>query len=600
MNNKNNIPVYDESKVKTLSSLEHIRLRPGMYIGRLGDGSNLDDGIYVLLKEVIDNSVDEFIMGFGKKIDISIDDGLVAIRDYGRGIPLGKVVECVSVINTGAKYNDDVFQFSVGLNGVGTKAVNALSSHFRVVSYRDGECMEAVFSKGKQKSKRKGPVRNEPNGTYIEFKPDPEMFGEYAFNDEFIEQRMWNYAYLNSGLRLIFNNQKFESKGGLYDLLKAELGESTTYDVCHYKAKFLEFSFTHTSNYGETYFSFVNGQFTSDGGTHLSAFREGILKGINEFYKKNYSGVDVREGIAGAVSVKLKLPVFESQTKNKLGNTEIRSWIVGDVKSGVVDFLHKNSEAAKALESKIISNEKLRKDLNVVKKEAKEAAKKIAIKIPSLKDCKYHLEDGIPGQNSTIFITEGQSASGSMVSARDPLTQAIFSLRGKPQNVWGKSKAAIYKNEELYNMMMALGIEEDVDYLRYAKIVIATDADYDGFHIRNLLLTFFLNYFEDLVLANRLFILETPLFRVRNKQVTRYCYTNKERDQLVSEISNAEVTRFKGLGEISPKEFGPFIGDSMRLVEVNVRSIKTVPGVLDFYMGKNTPERRDFIMENLI
>jgi topoisomerase-4 subunit B len=592
--------VYDESKVKTLSSLEHIRLRTGMYIGRLGDGSNVDDGVYILLKEVVDNAIDEYIMGHGKKVDVTIDGDLVTVRDYGRGIPLGKVIDCVSVINTGAKYNDDVFQFSVGLNGVGTKAVNALSSHFRVASYRDGEMMEAVFERGKLKKKRRTKVKGQPDGTLVEFIPDTEIFGEYDFNHEFVEQRMWNYACLNSGLRLVFNKQKFESKNGLLDFLGAEVGSEIAYDICHFRAKYLEFSFTHTNSYGETYFSFVNGQFTSDGGTHQSAFREGILKGVNEFYKKNYSGVDVREGIAGAVAVKLKSPVFESQTKNKLGNTEVRSWIVQEVRSAVVDFLHKNREAAKQLESKILSNERLRKDLNTVKKEAKEAAKKVAIKIPNLRDSKFHLQDAKRGRETMIFLTEGQSASGSMVSARDPLTQAIFSMRGKPQNVYGKNKAAIYKNEELYSMMMALGIEDDIDNLRYAKIVIATDADYDGFHIRNLLLTFFLNYFEELIVANRIYILETPLFRVRNKSVTKYCYTNKERDELVKEIKGAEVTRFKGLGEISPKEFGQFIRENIRLVDVNVRSIKTVPETLEFYMGKNTPERREFIMENLV
>ncbi|MFP4415805.1 MAG: DNA topoisomerase IV subunit B [Fibrobacterota bacterium] len=590
---------YDESKIKTLSSLEHIRLRTGMYIGRLGDGSSMDDGIYVLLKEVVDNAVDEYIMGHGKKIEITVKDDLVTVRDYGRGIPLGKVVECVSVINTGAKYNDDVFQFSVGLNGVGTKAVNALSRHFKVIAYRDGKYSEAIFSCGKLLRHKKG-KSSQPNGTYVEFRPDPEIFGEYSYNFEYIEQRMWNYAYLNSGLRLIFNKQKFESKRGLYDLLDAEVGDSSLYEIGHYKGHHLEFALTHTNNYGETYFSFVNGQFTSDGGTHQSAFREGVLKGVNEYFKKNFSGVDVREGIAGAVAVKLKSPIFESQTKNKLGNTEVRGWIVSEVKSMVVDFLHKNQTSAKKLESKIINNEKLRKELNTVKKEAKEAAKKIALKIPKLKDCKYHLSDGSKGENSMIFLTEGQSASGSMVSSRDVYTQAIFSLRGKPQNVFGKNKAAIYKNEELYNMMMALGIEDDVENLRYGKIIIATDADHDGFHIRNLLLTFFLNYFEELVVANRLYILETPLFRVRNKKETRYCYSVKERDAAMKQVSNFEVTRFKGLGEISPSEFGQFIGENIRLQEVNVRSIKNIADTLEFYMGKNTPERRDFIMENLV
>ena len=592
--------VYDESKVKTLSSLEHIRLRTGMYIGRMGDGSHPEDGIYILLKEVVDNAIDEFIMGYGKKIDIKIKEKFVTVRDYGRGIPLGKVLECVSVINTGAKYNDDVFQFSVGLNGIGTKAVNALSSHFQVVSYRDGKYSRALFDRGKLKSKKQGKSSGEPDGTYVEFLPDMEIFGDYESNVEYVEQRMWNYACLNSGLRLIFNGRKFQSKKGLLDLLYSEVGEDTIYDIIYYKGKYLEFSFTHTNNYGETYFSFVNGQFTGDGGTHQGAFREGILKGVNEFFKRNYSGIDVREGIAGAVAVKLQSPVFESQTKNKLGNTEIRSWIVAEVKSAVVDFLHKNADAAGRLDQKITSNERLRKELNTVKREAKAAAKKIAIKIPNLKDCKYHLQDGTKGKSSAVFITEGQSASGSMVSTRDVFTQAIFSLRGKPQNVFGKNKAAIYKNEELYNMMMALGIEDDINNLRYGRIVIATDADHDGFHIRNLLLTFFLNYFEELVTADRLFILETPLFRVRNKKVTRYCYNETERNKALEELGTTEITRFKGLGEISPKEFGQFIGDDIRLIKVDVKSIRNIFETLQFYMGKNTPERRDFIMENLI
>lgn len=600
MNREMDEVAYDESKIKTLSSLEHIRLRTGMYIGRLGDGSNPEDGIYILLKEVIDNAIDEFIMGHGKKVNITLKNNAVTVRDYGRGIPLGKLIECVSVINTGAKYNDDVFQFSVGLNGIGTKAVNALSSHFKVVSYRDGKHNEAEFVRGKLKSRRKGNSSQEPDGTYVEFFPDTEIFGEYDFNTEYIEKRLWNNACLNSGLCLVFNGRKFKSKKGLLDLLYSEVGEGSVYDIVYYKGRYIEFSFTHTNNYGEMFFSFVNGQFTRDGGTHQTAFREGILKGVNEFFKKNYSGVDVREGIAGAVSVKLKSPVFESQTKNKLGNTEIRTWIVTEVKSAVVDFLHKNADAAKKFEQKIVNNERLRKELNAVKKEAKAAAKKIAIKIPSLKDCKYHLQDGSRGEQSTVFITEGQSASGSMVSARDVYTQAIFSLRGKPQNVFGKSMAAIYKNEELYNMMMALGIEDDLQNLRYSRIVIATDADYDGFHIRNLLLTFFLTYFEELVSANHVYILETPLFRVRNKKITRYCYSEKERIKAAKELRNPEITRFKGLGEISPNEFGQFIGDNMRLVEVSVRSIKSIPETLQFYMGKNTPERRKFIMENLI
>ena len=590
---------YDESKIKTLSSLEHIRLRTGMYIGRLGDGSNLDDGIYILLKEVIDNAVDEYIMGAGSTIRVDVKGPVVKVRDFGRGIPLGKVVECVSVINTGAKYNDDVFQFSVGLNGVGTKAVNALSSRFRVVSVRDGKYAEALFQQGTLVREKKGKT-SEKNGTYVEFEPDQEVFGEFAFNTEFIEQRLWNYAYLNSGLTLYLGKQKFESRNGLLDLLYAEVGDETVYPIGYHRGERIEIALTHTQNYGETYFSFVNGQYTSDGGTHQSAFREGLLKGVNEFYKKNFSGVDVREGAAGAIAIRIKNPVFESQTKNKLGNTEIRSWIVNETKSAIVDFLHKNSKANKALIDKILSNERLRKELNAVKKEAREAAKKIALKIPNLKDCKHHLEDGAKGRDSTIFITEGASASGSMVSCRDVYKQAIFSLRGKPQNVFARKRADLYRNEELYNMMMALGIENDVHELRYDRIVIATDADYDGFHIRNLLLTFFLNYFEELVVAGRLYILETPLFRVRNKRETRYCYNIKERDQAMRDLASPEVTRFKGLGEISPSEFGQFIGPDIRLVPVNLKTIKSIQSTLEFYMGKNTPERRGFIMENLI
>ena len=590
---------YDESKIKTLSSLEHIRLRTGMYIGRLGNGSNLDDGIYILLKEVIDNSIDEYIMGYGDKIVISIKGNRVKVRDYGRGIPLGKVIECVSVINTGAKYNDEVFQFSVGLNGVGTKAVNALSSEFRVVAFREGKFFEAVFQRGTLISKKSGKAPDEKNGTYVEFVPDAEIFGDYAFNPEFIEQRLWNYACLNAGLSLVFNRKKFVSKNGLLDLLRGEIGNDTLYEIGYHKGVKIEFAFTHTNDYGETYFSFVNGQYTSDGGTHQSAFREGLLKGVNDFYHKTFSGIDVREGVAGAISVKLQNPVFESQTKNKLGNSEIRSWIIQEVKSAVVDFLHKNNEASKKLEDKIVNNEKLRKELNAVKKEAKEAAKKIALKIPNLKDCKNHL-GGKGGDESMIFLTEGISASGSIVASRDVYTQAVFSLRGKPQNVFNKKRADIYRNEELYNMMMALGIENGIENLRYGRIIIATDADYDGFHIRNLLLTFFLNYFDELIVSGRVFILETPIFRVRNKKITRYCYSIKERDTAAMEISHPEVTRFKGLGEISPGEFKQFIGDDIRLIPVNIKSLKTVRDTLTFYMGKNTPERRKYIMENLI
>jgi topoisomerase-4 subunit B len=593
---------YDESKIKTLSSLEHIRLRTGMYIGRLGDGSNPDDGIYVLLKEIIDNGIDEYIMGNGNLIEVVVKDGLAKVRDFGRGIPLGKLVECVSVINTGAKYNDEVFQFSVGLNGVGTKAVNALSSHFRVAAIRDGQFAEAVFERGALKSRRDGRLKDkQKNGTYVEFTPDREIFGDYEFNPEFIEKRIQNYAYLNTGLTLTYNGKAFLSRRGLFDLLSGETGEDHLYPLGYYKGEHIECAFTHTNNYGEEYFSFVNGQFTSDGGTHLSAFKEGFLKGIQAYFKKDFRSEDIREGTIAAVAVKLKNPVFESQTKNKLGNSDIRGWVVQEVKDAVEDWLHRNVDAAKQLELKILANESLRTELNEVKKEAREAAKKIALKIPKLKDCKYHLEDGSNGEESTIFITEGDSAAGSMVSSRDVMTQAIFALRGKVENVFGKKRTAIYKNEELYNMMMALGIENDVSGLRYARIVLATDADFDGFHIRNLLLTFFLSYFEELVTGGRIYILETPLFRVRNKKETRYCYNAAERDAAVYELGNQnEVTRFKGLGEINPKEFGQFIGADMRLVPVSVNTLKAVPQVLTFYMGKNTPERREYIMKNLM
>lgn len=593
--------LYDESKIKTLSSLEHIRLRTGMYIGRLGDGSNPDDGIYVLVKEIVDNSVDEFIMGAGNRILVSVNGDTVRIRDFGRGIPLGKVIDCVSTINTGAKYNDDVFQFSVGLNGVGTKAVNALSRTFRVVSYRDGNLFEAKFERGVLVSSREDTAGREKNGLLVEFSPDPEIFGEYAFNMEYLEKRMWNYACLNTGLTLVLNGKEFKAENGLMDFLAAEVNGSALYDIGWYCGDHIEFAFTHTNNYGEENFSFVNGQYTSDGGTHLSAFREGFLKAINEFYQANWKGEDVREGVAAAIAIKLKNPVFESQTKNKLGNTEVRPWIIQEVKRGVDDFLRRNPQVAKKLQEKILSNEKLRTELNAVKKEAKEAARRIELKIPNLRDCKCHLGDLDRGDESTLFIVEGLSAAGSMVSSRDVYTQAVFSLRGKPENMYGKRQTAIYKNEELYNLMMALGIENSVLDLRYAKIVIATDADYDGFHIRNLLLTFFLTYFEELVTQGRVYILETPIFRVRTKQVTRYCYSSRERDEAVAALgASSEVTRFKGLGEISPKEFGQFIGKDIRLIRVDIQTLAAVPGLLEFYMGKNTPTRREFIMQNLI
>lgn len=601
---------YDESKIKTLSSLEHIRKRPGMYIGRLGNGSHPDDGIYILLKEVIDNSVDEFIMGYGKRIDIELnEDGYCRIRDYGRGIPLGKVVECVSVINTGAKYNTEVFQFSVGLNGVGTKAVNALSSRFTVCAYRDGQYKKAYFECGNLMDEEEGETK-EKNGTLIEFHPDDELFQEYEFDRQFIDKRLWRYAYLNAGLKLYFDGECFHSENGLLDLLSGELNGNQLYDTISYKAKALEFAFTHTDDYGDTYFSFVNGTYTSEGGTHLSAFREGVLKGVNEFSGKKFTGKDVRDGIVGTLSVKVQEPVFESQTKNKLGNTEIRSWIVNEVKDAVADFLYKFPETAELLLDKVQRNERVRRELQTVRREAKAKAKKVALKIPQLKDCKYHptrKNKSKAGQENMIFITEGQSAAGSIVSARDPMTQAVFSLKGKPMNVFGQRLDLLYKNEEMYNLMQTLDIEESVGTLRYDKIILATDADVDGLHIRNLLLTFFLHYFEPLIKLGYVYILETPIFRVRNSQETRYCYSDREKAQAVKHLQGrgkvkkkVEMTRFKGLGEISPKEFKQFIGEDMRLRQVSIDTLSEVSRVLGFYMGKNTPERRQYIMDHLV
>ncbi|MGM0461760.1 MAG: DNA topoisomerase IV subunit B [Fibrobacterota bacterium] len=601
MSNATNIR-YDESKIKSLDSLEHIRLRSGMYIGRLGNGSHYDDGIYVLLKEVLDNSIDEFIMGHGRVITIDRQDHMLRIRDRGRGIPLGKVVDCVSVINTGAKYNNEVFQFSVGLNGIGTKAVNALSSHFRVVSYREGEYREAIFSRGKLLKENSGSDSTAENGTYVEFIPDRDIFGDYDFNSDYIKKRLWNYAYLNRGLRIDFDEETFYSRAGLKDLLNSEIEDDQLYDICHFRAddNKLEFAFTHTENYGETHFSFVNGQYTSAGGTHQSAFREGILRGVREYFGKNYSAQDVRDGLVGAISIRIMDPIFESQTKNKLGNREVRKIIVDPVKDAVNDFLHKNSDTAAILEEKIDKNENLRKELANVKKKARKIAKKASIKIPNLRDCKYHIDSKTYGKDTTLFITEGLSASGSMVAARDPNTQAIFSLKGKPKNLYGHKRDAIYKNDELYNLMMAMGIEDSIENIRFKKIIIATDADVDGFHIRNLLLTFFLNYFEELVLEGYIFILDTPLFRVRNKKETLYCYSDEEKDAALKKLSNPETTRFKGLGEISPDEFGQFIGDNIRLVDIQLESLHRVKSILQFYMGKNTPERRTYIEENLV
>lgn len=594
---------YDENSVKTLDPLSHIRLRSGMYIGRLGDGSNADDGIYVMLKEVVDNSIDEFIMKHGKKVKIEVDEetGKVSVRDFGRGIPLGKVVECVSQINTGAKYNDDVFQFSVGLNGVGTKAVNALSSYFLVRSHREGEYIEAKFAQGKLLSEKSGKT-SEPNGTYVEFIPDLEIFKKYRFQKEYILKRMWHYAYLNTGLSLFYNGEEIKSENGLLDLLNAEVSEDRLYEPLHYRGAHLEFAFLHTQSYGESYFSFVNGQYTADGGTHLSAYREGILKGINEFSKKNFQGVDVREGIVGTILVRVKDPIFESQTKNKLGNTDIRGPLIQEVKDAVVNLLYKNPTSANQLIERIVFNEKLRRELAAVRKDAKEKQKKISFKIPKLRDCKYHFQDDSKmGDHSVIFLTEGDSASASIVASRDPMTQAVFSLRGKPLNVFGMKLDQLYKNEEMYNLMSALNIEDDIAQLRYNKVILATDADVDGMHIRNLLITFFLTYFEGLVLNGHLHILETPLFKVRNKDKTLYCYSEKERDKAISQLKKGiEITRFKGLGEISPKEFKQFIDKDIRLIPVTVAAFSDIKQTLQFYMGKNTPERKNFIMQNLI
>ncbi|WP_420208468.1 DNA topoisomerase IV subunit B [Candidatus Electronema sp. JC] len=605
---------YDESKIKTLSSLEHIRKRPGMYIGRLGSGSDPDDGIYILLKEIIDNAVDEYIMGCGRQIEIAVDaEGRCRVRDYGRGIPLGKVVDCVSVINTGAKYNTEVFQFSVGLNGVGTKAVNALSAQFMVRSHREGRCMQAEFACGRLIREEAG-QSGEPDGTLIEFLPDQQLFPDFTFDLSYVEQRLWRYAYLNAGLRLCLNwadepAREYFSKKGLPDLLAKELDGGGIYPAIEHKEQALEFVFTHTENYTENYYSFVNGTYTSEGGTHLSAFREGILKGVNEFSGKKYTGEDVRDGLVGILAVKVQEPVFESQTKNKLGNTDIRAWIVNAVREAVANHLYKQPETAEALLIKVQRNERIRKELQSVRKEAKAQAKKVAFKIPQLKDCKYHPQRGRaskPGEENMIFITEGQSAAGSIVSSRDPLTQAVFSLKGKPLNVHGQKLDVLYKNEEMYALMQSLNVENSAEDLRYDRIILATDADVDGLHIRNLLLTFFLHYFEPLIRQGHVYILETPIFRARNKKQTVYCYSERERDEAVLGLKaqtgggNVEVTRFKGLGEISPPEFKQFIGPDMRLQQVRADNIAEVRGLLEFYMGKNTPVRRQYIMEHLI
>ncbi|MSU60855.1 MAG: type IIA DNA topoisomerase subunit B [Pedosphaera sp.] len=597
--------IYDESKVKTLSSIEHIRLRTGMYIGRIGNGAHHDDGCYILLKEVIDNAIDEYIMGFGKQVEISIEGNNVCVRDYGRGIPLGKVIECVSQINTGAKYNDDVFQFSVGLNGVGTKAVNALAKEFVVRSHRDGDFVEAVFKQGRLKKESKGKTK-EPNGTFIAFEPDPTIFKESEFRPEFVERRLRHYSYLNTGLRLIYNGKEFVSRHGLHDLVMEDLANDNAepiYPPLHYSSKTLEFCFTHTnSRYGESFYSFVNGQYTADGGTHLSAFREGLLKAVNEYAKKGYDGDDVRECMVGAVAIRLKDPVFESQTKNKLGNTEIRTELVNNVREELLHFFNRNKGVAEMILTKVEDTKQLRKELQEVKKLARERAKAVTLRIPQLKDCKVHFDKAKEkGRGSMVFICEGQSASGSITSCRDVNTQAVFTLKGKPLNVWDLKRDIVYKNDEMYNLMRALDIEDTIENLRYDKVILATDADVDGMHIRNLMITYFFKFFEQVVHEGHLYVLETPLFRVRNKHETIYCYSESERDTAAAKLGkSAEITRFKGLGEISPGEFKQFIGKEMKLNQVEYAAKHDASNIFTFYMGKNTPERKDYIMDNLV
>lgn len=602
-------PRYTEEHVRSLDWKEHIRTRPGMYIGKLGSGSSYEDGIYVLLKEVIDNSIDEFLMGAGKKIEIELDEKCIRVRDYGRGIPLGKVVECVSRINTGAKYDDEAFYRTVGLNGVGTKAVNALSLRFVVESFRENKCKRVEFERGSLVSETPLRASSERTGTCIEFIPDPEIFGDYGFEADLIQERLWNYAYLNRGLKLHFNDLVIFSENGLQDLLSREVGENARYPLIHEVSEDIEFALTHTDSYGESYLSFVNGQYTPDGGTHQSAFREGILRGFKEFFASDMEASDARGGIVGAVLVRLHEPIFESQTKTKLGSTSVskegptvRSWVVEFVRDRLVKYLHKHPETAHSVKAKIKQNEKERKELAGIKRLAREREKKASIHNKKLRDCKQHYDAGDPrGSETQLFITEGDSASGSLTKARDVQTQAVFALKGKPLNCFGLSKKVVYENEELNLLQHALGIEEDLDHLRYNRVVLATDADVDGMHIRLLLLTFFLQFFPELVRKGHLFILQTPLFRVRSKQETLYCYGEQEKIKALTRLGKkAEITRFKGLGEISPQEFGQFIGDDIRLEQVEIRKGQKLNDVLKYYMGKNTVERRDFITENLI
>ena len=604
-------PKYTEEDIKTLEWREHIRLRPGMYIGKRGDGSAPDDGIYVLLKEVIDNCIDEFVMGHGKTIEIKLDGDTISVRDYGRGIPLGKLMDCAAKINTGAKYDSEAFQKSVGLNGVGIKAVNALSENFQIQAFREGKTKSISFSKAEVTDEmHRARSSKASDGTYLSFSPDDSIFNDYKWREEFIDNMLWNYAYLNSGLTLKFNGKKYKAKEGLKELLEKNLTEEPLYPVAHLIGKDIEVALTHSaSQYGEEYYSFVNGQHTTQGGTHQAAFREALVKTLRDHFKKSFDPADVRQSVVGAISVKIQEPVFESQTKTKLGSTHtapkdgkpIRSWIIGYVQDQLDNYLHRNPDAAKAMLEKIQRAEKERKDLKGIRKIAKERAKKAKIHNKKLRDCRIHYGDRNKLANeSTLFITEGDSASGSITTARNVDTQAVFSLRGKPLNTFGLSKKIVYENEEFNLLQHALNIEDGIEQLRYNNVVLATDADVDGMHIRLLLITFFLQFFPEMIREGHLYILETPLFRVRNNQKQFYCYTDKERFDAIEECGKgAEITRFKGLGEISPSEFKEFIGDGIRLDPVILDRHKSESEMLQFYMGKNTPDRQNFIIDNL-
>ena len=602
---------YSEDNIRTLDWQEHIRLRPGMYIGKLGDGSSADDGIYILLKEIIDNSIDEFRMKSGKRIEIKVDEGKVTIRDFGRGIPLGKVVDAVSKMNTGGKYDSKAFKKSVGLNGVGTKAVNALSDYFKVRSFRDGKMKAAEFSKGVIKENHTEVDSSDRNGTEISFVPDQSIFLNFKFRKEYIERMLRNYTYLNPGLKIIFNGETFISENGLKDLLNEELEGEILYPIVHIKEEDIEVAITHSDkSQTETYFSFVNGQNTTQGGTHLNAFREAYVKTIREFFNKNFEAADVRKSIIAAVSINVEEPVFESQTKTKLGSNDIgpngptvRTFIIDFLKKKLDDFLHKNPEVAEAIQRKIIISERERKELSGIQKLARERAKKVSLHNKKLRDCRQHYNDqkAIRKAETQIFITEGDSASGSITKSRDVETQAVFSLRGKPLNCYGLTKRVVYENEEFNLLQAALNIEDSMEDLRYNQVIIATDADVDGMHIRLLMITFFLQFFPDLIKNGHLYILQTPLFRVRNKKETRYCYSDAERLKALDELGkNPEITRFKGLGEISPDEFKHFIGKDIRLEPVVLGKDQTIENLLEFYMGKNTPDRQMFILENLV